>query len=146
LLLELKQIAKDWDWLVDLDQFTLIEVSPFGDLFMKDTTDAFCLLDINMGELQYAETAGISPIELFPIAFDGRIAIDYIKAGLMPAEGQCFGYKVQLVTSGSLESSNVYVATLTEYISFMGEFHRQIQDIPDGTTVTIKVINKKVIP
>ncbi len=110
---------------------------------MKDSTDAFCLLDINMGELQYAEIAGNSPAHLFPIAFDFRIASDYVNAGLMPQEGQCFGYRIQLVTGGSLQPSNVYVATLTEYISFMGDFHHQIQDVPDGAKVTIKVINKR---
>ncbi len=112
---------------------------------MKDATDAFCLLDINMGELQYAQVPGISPAELFPIAFDFRIAADYIKAGVMLEEGQCFGYKIQLVAGGSLAVSNVYVATLAEYISFMGDFHHQIQDVPDGTTVHLKVINKRVI-
>lgn len=112
---------------------------------MKDTTSAFCLLDINLGELQYAEAAGNDPAQLFPMAFDFLIAADYVKAGLMPEEGQCFGYKIQLVAGGSLEVSNVYVATQSEYISFMGEFHHQIQDIPDGTTVRLKVINKRVL-
>jgi hypothetical protein len=142
LLPELKQIAKDWSWLIDLDQFTLIEVSPFGDLFMKDSTDAFCLLDINTGELQYAEAAGNNPAHLFPMIFDLRIAAAYVKAGLVPQEGQCFGYKVQIVVGGSLEPTNVYVATLAEYVSFMGDFHHQIQDVPDGTTVHLKV-NKR---
>ncbi len=41
--------------------------------------------------------------------------------------------------------SNVYVATLSEYVSFMGSFHEQIQDVPDGGTVILKVINQKVI-
>ena len=145
LLPELKQLAKDWAWLIDLDQFILLEVSPFGDLFMKDRTSAFCLLDINMAELQYAQVPGNNPAELFPIAFDFRIADAYIKAGMMPEEGQCFGYKIQLVAGGSLEVSNVYVATQSEYISFMGEFHHQIQDVPDGTAVHLKVINKRVL-
>jgi hypothetical protein len=63
----------------------------------------------------------------------------------MPAEGQCFGYKQQLVAGGSLEIDNVYVATLNEYISFMGDFHSQIQDVADGETVRLIVTNRKVI-
>jgi len=58
-------------------------------------------------------------------------------------EGQCYGYKRQCVTGGSLEPDNVYVATMAEYISFMGDFHYQIKDIPDGTTVTLRVVNLK---
>ncbi len=143
--LELTMVADDWRWLVDLERFTLVDVSPFGDLFLKDPTGAFCLLDINAGELQYAEVAGSDPALLFPIAFDLRIATVYIKAGLLPSDGQCYGYKQQLVAGGSMNPSNVYVASLSEYVSFMGDFHRQIQDVPDGGTIRIKIINQKVV-
>jgi hypothetical protein len=142
---DLDKLAADWRWLIDPGQFTLVAVSPFGDLFMKEATGAHCLLDINAGELLYAKEPGVDPSTLFPIAFDMIIATEYVKAGMLPADGQCFGYKRQLVAGGSLDVENVYVATLDEYVSFMGDFHRQIQDIPDGTTVTIRVINQKVI-
>ena len=142
---ELATLTKDWKWLFDPDQFTLLEVSPFGDLFMKDATGAFCLLDVNMGEIQYAEIEGSNPALLLHFAFDMVIATGYIKAGLLPVEGECFGYKQQLVAGGSMEVDNVYVATMSEYISFMGDFHRQIQDVPDGATVTLKAINRKVV-
>jgi hypothetical protein len=142
---QLTMLTMDWKWLFDSDQFTLLEISPFGDLFMRDPTGALCLLDVNLGELQYAEIEGTNPDLLFPIAFDMSTANGYIKAGLLPVDGQCFGYKQQLVAGGSLESHNVYIATHSEYISFMGDFHRQIQDVPDGTTVDLKVINRKVI-
>ena len=142
---DLKILAKDWSWLIDLDQFTLIEVSPFGDMFLRDSSGAFCLLDINQGELQYAQVAGSDPAVLFPMAFDMVIALDYLKAGVLPEDGQCFGYKSQLVAGGSLESANVYVATAAEYISFMGDFHYQIKDVADGETVMLKVVNHKVV-
>ncbi len=145
MLPELRALATNWTWLLEPDQFTLISTSPFGDLFMKDGTGAYCLLDINMGELQYANTPGTNPALMFPYAFDMVIASEYINAGLLPVDGQCFGYKSQLVAGGTLRVENVYVATVSEYVSFMGDFHRQIRDVPDGTTVTIKVINQKVI-
>jgi hypothetical protein len=139
-------LAKDWSLLVDLDQFTLVEISLFGDLFLKDSTGAYCLLDINFGELQYAETVGSDPEILFPIAFDMVIATDYIKGGLLPVDGQCFGYKEQLVSGGSLRIENVYIAILSDYVSFMGDYHNQIKDVADGETVQIKAINHKIIP
>ena len=144
-MMELSQVAKDWSWLIALDGMGLVTVSPFGDLLLRDSSGAFCLLDVNFGELQYATSEGTDPAILFPYAFDMRIASKYIEAGLLPADGQCFGYRNPLVTRGSLGVENVYIATLSEYISFMGDFHRQIQDVPDGATVTIKVINQKVI-
>ena len=141
MITDIKILAKDWSWLIDLDQFTLLEVSPFGDLFLKDSTGRFCLLDINFGELQYAERTGSDPALLFPTAFDMVIVTAYLKAGLLPEDGQCYGYKEQLVTRGSLKPENVYLATTSQYISFMGDFHHQIKDLPDGTKVRLKVIN-----
>ncbi len=41
---------------------------------MRDRTQAFCLLDVNYGALEYATMEGSSPCELFPLAFYGRIA------------------------------------------------------------------------
>jgi hypothetical protein len=137
----LQVLAKDWKWFLDSDQYLLLEISPFGDLFMKDKTGAFCLLDINFGELVYANSAGDDPTMLFPIAFDLRIASLYIQTGLLPVEGQCFGYKNPLVAQGSLEPDNVYVATLAEYVSFMGHLHESIQGVANGETVELKVIN-----
>ena len=127
--------------MIDLDQFTLLEISPFGDLFLKDFTGSFCLLDINFGELKYADVEGSDPALLFPFAFDMVIATNYVQAGLLPVDGQCYAYKIPSVAGGSLEVSNVYVATAAEYISFMGDFHHQIMDVPDGGRIRLKVIN-----
>ncbi len=103
------------------------------------------MLDVNLGDLEPARTSGRDPISLFPIAFDDKIAADYRKAGLILSDGTCYGYKRQLVTGATLEAENVYVATLPEYLSFMGSFHDQIKDVVDGETVTLNVINKKVV-
>jgi hypothetical protein len=73
---DLGVLSEDWKWLVNLDQFTLLEISPFGDLFMRDSTGAYCLLDVNCGELEYSKKAGNDPALLFPIAFDMKIATD----------------------------------------------------------------------
>ena len=141
---ELKTLAADWFWLIQLEDYELISVSPFGDLFLRDESDAYCLLDINLGCLEYATKEGIDPAELFPIAFDDSIARGYRESGLLLKPGTCYGYKTPCVTGGSVESNNVYVADLPEYVSFMGCFHFQIKDVVDGETVEIKGIRPKL--
>ena len=140
---DLKALAKDWSWLIDLDRRRLLAISPFGDLLLQDDTGAISLLDINLGAVEAATDEGDNPAVLFPISFDDRIAAGYRKAGLLLTEGKCYGYKKQSVVGGSLKVDNVYIATMAEYISFMGDFHNQIKDIPDGTDVVLKVINLK---
>jgi len=142
---ELSEIAKGWKWLFDASDYTLLTISPFGDLLLQDKSGAVSLLDINFGSLESATDIGNDPVLLFPIAFDDRIAAGYRKAGLLLREGTCYGYKRQLVTGAPIDGENVYVATRNEYISFMGSFHEQIQDVVDGETVTLKVINPRII-
>jgi Domain of unknown function (DUF1851) len=141
MLPELKTLAKDWRWLVDLDHQSLLAISPFGDLLLRDDTGEISLLDINLGVLEYAPTNGTDPASLFPIAFDDRIARDYRAAGLFLQPGKCYGLKIACVTGGSFEIDNIYIASVAEYVSFLGDFHYQIKDIPDGTKVKLKVVN-----
>jgi hypothetical protein len=143
--LELTSVAIDWEWLLDLRDFTLVCASPFGDLFLRDATGALGLLDINLGVFEFAGSPGDDPIVLFPISFDDRLAKGYREAGLILGASQCYGLKRQGVAGGSFEPENIYVATMEEYIRFMGDFHRQIQEVPDGGTITIKAINQKVV-
>jgi hypothetical protein len=141
MIVDLQVIAKDWQWLMELDRFKLLAISPFGDLLLQDETGKISLLDINAGELEETVGEEADPAQLFPIAFDDHIAKSYREAGLVLSPGKCYGYKRPGVAGGSIEPANVYVATLPEYVSFMGDFHHQIKDIPDGTNVTLKVIN-----
>ena len=143
MLPELKELAKDWRWMLDLDHQSLLAISPFGDLLLRDDMDEISLLDINLGVLEYASTGGTDPASLFPIAFDDRIASGYRAAGLLLQSGKCYGLKVPGVTGGSFEVDNIYIATVTEYVSFLGDFHYQIKDIPDGAEINIKVLNVK---
>jgi len=138
--IDFKTLAADWSWLIELDDYRLIEISPFGDLFLEEKGGALCLLDINLGGLEFATGSGDDPAVLFPIAFDNRIAAGYREAQLFLRPGTCYGYKVQCVIGGSVEADNVYVATLAEYVSFMGCFHFQIKDVDDGENAVIKVV------
>jgi hypothetical protein len=141
----LSELLRDWIWLVDLSDYTLLAISPFGDLLLRDKSAAVSLLDINLGALEPATESGTDPVKLFPMAFDDAIAAGYREAGLFLTDGTCYGYKRQLVAGAPIDGENVYVATLTEYLSFMGSFHEQIQDVADGETVMLDVINQRII-
>lgn len=144
-MIGLDVLLKDWAWLLDPARHKLMAVSPFGDILLQDETGAISLLDVNLGVLEPATISGTDPVELFPMMFDGRIAAGYEKAGLHLTASKCYGYKKQLVAGGSMQPENVYIASTIEYVSFLGDFHNQIKDLPNGTTVTIKVTNLKVL-
>jgi hypothetical protein len=43
-------------------------------------------------------------------------------------------------------TDNLYVADLYQYVSFMGDVHRQINDVPDGGQVRIKLQRRTDLP
>jgi hypothetical protein len=137
--IDFKTLAANWSWLIELDDYKLLAVSPFGDLLLRDTSNDIYLLDINSGELLQAEVSSENPETLFPDYFDGCLAHKYRQAQLFLKPGTCYGYKRQTVIGGSYEVENVYIADVRDYVSFMGDFCSQIKDIPDGTKVKIVV-------
>jgi hypothetical protein len=141
---DLRELAADWAWLINLEEYKLEAVSPFGDLLLRDRSDPLCLLDINLGAIEYTTEITDDPAIAFPVAFDDRIAAGYREAQLFLKPATCYGYKIQCIAGGSVEIENVYVATLAEYVSFMGCFHFQIRDVEDGESVVIKVVRPSV--
>ena len=137
---KIKNAMNEWSWLIGLDNYHPIAFSPFGDVVLLDQSNNLVLLDINMGELVHARGAGTSPEHAFPDHYSSGLIAIYEAAGLHLADGQCYGYKKQVVLGGSYEPSNVYIATRDEYVSFLGNFHNQIKDFPDGSKVELKVI------
>lgn len=72
--------------------------------------------------------------QLRPLADDCR------DQGMLLREGQCYAFKTLPILGGKYEAANIYVCDWSEWFSFTAEVFRQIGDLPDGTTVTFKVV------
>ncbi len=60
--------------------------------------------------------------------------------GMRPTRQQCFGYKIPLCFRESeTVTPNVYVASLKEYVAFLGDLHRQLKNLPDGSKAKLVV-------
>lgn len=72
--------------------------------------------------------------------FLADLAVQAQERGYSPGKGQCVGYKIPCVFKESADiPDNMYVADLYEFVSFMGDVHRQISDQPDGGQVRMKI-------
>lgn len=57
---------------------------------------------------------------------------------LQPSPAQCIGLKIPAVFAQSAGvAQNAYVADLYEYVTFMGDLHRQLSNVPDGAKVRL---------
>ena len=60
--------------------------------------------------------------------------------GFRPGKRQCIGFKIPRVFKQSADMpENMYVADLSDFVPLMGDLHRQINNVPDGGKVRIKI-------
>ena len=138
-------LLHEWRWLVRGD-FTLLAVNAFGDLFLEDFVGIVHRLDITNGKIsqiansapEFQEAAkGLSKQKEWLLIDDARTAAE---EGHSPVKGQCIGAKIPWIFKESADAKgNLYVADLFEFVSFMGDLHKQVSDVPDGGQVRIKV-------
>lgn len=140
-----ENLLQEWTWLVQ-GEFGLLAVNPFGDLFLKGATGTVHRLDVTSGSVsaiapsakEFSETAKAAGARAD--WFLEGLAVQAEQKGLSPGKGQCVGYKVPAVFKESADTpNNAYVADLYEYVAFMGDLHRQINGVPDGGKVQIKI-------
>jgi hypothetical protein len=123
-----------WSWLHDMTGLEPVEIGPFGDVVFKQSNGTFNILNVNSAEFR-TFTNSKEERELLCLP---QLVADLESAGLHLRDGKCYGLK-PLAIFKSYTPENMYVATAFEYISFMGDFYGQIKDLPDGTTLQIKV-------
>ena len=49
--------------------------------------------------------------------------------------GQCYSYKLPPILNGPIEPSNIEPADLPVHFSLLGQIHRQVKDLPEGTPI-----------
>jgi hypothetical protein len=144
--LSLEKLLREWKWLVH-GHFRLLAVNAFGDLFLEDINGDVHRLDVTSAKVsaiaasakQFAEAAN-EPEKRRDWLLEG-LAEQAAGRGCRPGKGQCVGYKVPVVFKESAAApNNLYVADLYEFVAFMGDVHKQMKDVPDGSKIRLKVV------
>lgn len=63
------------------------------------------------------------------------------RTGKVLDEGQCYAFTILPVFGGGYTVENVWVASWREWFSFTADVFQQIKDLPDGSHVTIEVVD-----
>ena len=142
--LSVERLLKDWRWLCP-KQLSLVARNAFGDLFLQNDAGRILWLEVATGRISevadsqksfrtYAETE-----EMRQRWFATNDETQAASRGLVPGPEQCIGFSIPLVFAESGYPENPYVADFYDYISFLGDVHRQIAELPAGTKVKLVV-------
>ncbi len=143
--LSAERLLTQWRWLCP-QEVKLVAVSPFGDLFLAAPEGAVHRLDVSLAKFEriarsvseFNEQASDS--ERLQDWFSEDVAAALFEEGFRPKKGQCLGYKTPIVFKESTgKAENIYIAELYEYVSFLGDMHCQIRNVPDGGKVRLVV-------
>ena len=109
---------------------------------MVDTSECIYWLDAGAGRL----TEIASSLEEFQQLrqqyanavkwFATQLVGDIMQSGARLTRGQCFGYKVPPVLGGKWEPANFEPTDLSVHFSILGQIHRQVRDLPEGTPIS----------
>lgn len=141
------ETMKSWSWLLPAD-FTLWLVTRFADLFIVLPDGTVQMLDIGAGTLSKVANSrddfcnkideGNNANEWLMIPLVDRMAA----AGVVLQPGQCYAFKVPPVLGGDYTVENCGSLPVEDYLAAFGSIHEQLRDVPDGSEVVLKVVNK----
>lgn len=138
------RLLAEWRWLCSA-QMSVIARNAFADLFLCDENGTIFRLDVAAGKLDKvadsdAEFRGLverseKREEWFAESEEAASAA----RGLMPNENQCIGFTVPLVFAESGATNTPYIVDIYDHVAFLGDIHRQIATLPNGSSVRLVV-------
>lgn len=133
-------ILADWHWILPRE-FTLWLVNRFGDLFIVLDDGTVRMLDVGGATL---EQVASDQDHFATIIDEGNNANDWlmiplvdncVAAGLHLSAGQIYSYKTPPILGGDYTVDNSEVCDLEVHFSVLGQIHKKIKGLPDGTKV-----------
>ena len=134
------QLLREWRWLIPSGE--VCAVTALGDMILN-VDGSFWFLCAAVAQLEplaaseqeLARVLAQKKDEIFGTAFIEKMR----REGLELAEGQCVGFKQPVVLGGGYTRSNAYAVEACECVSWLGDLHRQINDLPDGAKIKLNI-------
>ena len=132
-------VLAEWHWCVPAGASPLY-VTCFGDLFLE-TDSVVGLLDLEDGTFETYCEQNVSVVDVLrgdsevDMLLYTKLVNELVNADGHLAKGRCYHFKLPTVLGGEFDRSNVGTNSIGERVRFCGDIHRQIKDLPDGSSV-----------
>ena len=143
-----RDAAKAWSWLVP-EPWEPIICSVVGGVFLETPDGTVLWLDTGTGLVEqvaesreHFEETCRSSSELVAEWFLPPLVERLHAAGKKPTEGECYGFTILPVfAEGKYDTDNMFVLPIKEQLVGLADVHRQLNGLPDGAPVQIKVVD-----
>ena len=140
------EAAKAWSWLVP-EPWEPIICSMVGGVFLETPSSGVLWLDTGTGLVEpvaqsraHFEEIVRSSQHLVDDWFLPPLVERLQAAGKKPNEGECYGFTILPVfAEGKYDTDNMFVLPVREQLVGMADIHRQLNGLPDGSSVQVKV-------
>lgn len=131
---------ESWAW-IGIGAREPLFTSLFGDVFFR-APDGIWLLDILEGTLTrpWDSAAELKAVVDTPDGADryllAGLAMGAYEAGIVLGHDEVYGFRVSPVLGGGFDASNMEAASFEAMLSFLGQVHEQLHDLPPGTKIS----------
>lgn len=139
-------MARAWSWLLP-EPWSPLVCSMVGGVFVERPNNHVHWLDTGTGlveQVAYNRTEFEQMIRVSPDLVDEWFLPPLVErlraAGKKPKMGECYGFTILPVfAEGKFDVENMFVVSVSEQFIGMADIHRQLSELPDGSTARLKV-------
>ena len=141
-----EEIKESWGW-VGIEPVEVVGENDFGNLMIKDIQGKYWRL---CPEDLYCKVVAHNRAELDTLSTDQEFLADWYMEALVEVakdkigpleEGKKYYMVIPGVLGGEYGVSNIKKLSLVELIRLSGDIGKQINDLPDGAQVKLKVVD-----
>ena len=129
--LDWSNLLSEWTWLLP-STFTPWIVNRLGDIIIANEDDTISFFDVGCGRFQRVADSREHLIRL----------IDEGENGVLLKPKTVYGFKVPPLLGGKYDLENFEVTDISVHYGFLGDLYGQMKDVPDGSKVRVKIVNR----
>lgn len=139
-----EEVRQSWGW-VGIDPVEVVGENDFGNLIIKDEDGRYWRL---CPEDCYCKVIAANRTELDALSTNQDFLEDWYMAALVSlandlcgplSEGRKYCLKIPGVLGGAYGGENLATAPQLELVRFSGHIARQIEELPDGAQIKLRV-------
>ncbi|WP_417442054.1 DUF1851 domain-containing protein [Idiomarina sp.] len=140
----IQEIRESWGW-VGINPVEIVGENDFGNLMIEDVEGKYWRL---CPEDAYCEVLANTRDELVRLSSEQEFLEDWCMETLVEqaraslgelSEGTKYSLVIPGVLGGEYAISNIKIAPLVELVRFSGDVAKQIDDLPDGAEIQLRV-------